>query len=98
MGYLEQDARPDALTGAVDAPLFTPTKNPRYGGRTDKVMTADAIWRMVKRYALAAGRRCGGCRRWQAMAGHSDPKTTVRYDSRRGDLDDSTVYRVDYSS
>lgn len=35
-------------------------------------------------------------RRVQAMAGHSDPKTTARYDSRRGDLDDSAVYRVSY--
>jgi hypothetical protein len=31
------------------------------------------------------------------MAGHADPKTTARYDSRRGDLDDSAVYRVNYA-
>lgn len=35
-------------------------------------------------------------RRVQAMAGHADPKTTIRYDSRRGDLDSSAVYQVHY--
>jgi integrase/recombinase XerD len=35
-------------------------------------------------------------RRVQAMAGHSDPKTTARYDSRRESLDDAAVYRVSY--
>jgi integrase/recombinase XerD len=115
LSYLERDGRGDAL-GSSDAPVFRPTKNPRYGGCTDKVLTADAIWRMVKRYAARAGATKidvhtlrhtsltaaldGGAslRRVQAMAGHADPKTTARYDSRRGDLDDSAVYRVDYSS
>lgn len=36
-------------------------------------------------------------RRAQAMAGHADPKTTARYDSRRGDLDESAVYHVRYA-
>jgi site-specific recombinase XerD len=116
LSYLEQDGRADAFSRRAEAPLFRPTKNPRYGNRTDKTLTADAIWRMVKRFALAAGiaeidvhtlrhtpltaALDGGAslRRVQAMAGHSDPKTTARYDSRRGGLDESAVYRVDYSS
>lgn len=35
-------------------------------------------------------------RRVQAMARHSDPRTTTRYDSRAGDLADSAVYLVTY--
>jgi len=35
-------------------------------------------------------------RRVQAMAGHSDPKTTARYDSRRESLDDAAVHRISY--